>query len=219
MIYQTSQILFFLEALIFATVIFMHLSKKGSSVVFLYVVQSLVIAGLLFSSAWKNSSLMLMLVAFLVFAIKVVIAPHFFRKLIKKHQLKFASSTYLNGPLTLIILAVLTGFTYSHFFQPLTILSRDNVNALLLSVAMMLISILLVINRKGALSQMIGILSLENAIVSFAFLSGLEQMPGLQLGIIFDISIWLVISTVFAEMIYDKFGTLNVTKMEHLKEE
>jgi len=75
----------------------------------------------------------------------------------------------------------------------------------------------MIINRKGALSQMIGVLSLENSIVSFAFTAGLEQKPGLELGITFDIFVWIIIATVFVSMVYKKFKTLDVTEMSRLK--
>lgn len=216
---ESAQMVFLLEVLLFSSVIFMHLSKKSSSVVALYVLQSLIIALLLFRSALEAASWSLFLVALVVFAVKVVVSPYFFHKLIRENQLKFTASTYLNGPMTLVALALLTGLTYSRFFKPLTILSLPQENTLLLAVAMMLISIFLMINRKGALSQMIGVLSLENAIVSFACLAGLEQTPGLQLGIVFDILVWVIIATVFASMMYKQYGSLDVTAMTHLKEE
>jgi len=80
-------------------------------------------------------------------------------------------------------------------------LAIEGRNLLLLSVATIMISLFLIINRKGALSQMLGILSLENGIVSFALFAGLEQNPGLQLGITFNILIWIIIATVFISMI------------------
>lgn len=212
-------ILFFLEAAIFASVIFIHLARKNSFVIFLYMAQSFVVALMLFSSSLKEASWTLALVATAVFIVKVIIAPYFFRDLIKKHELKYSVSTYLNGPATLMVLAVITAFTYSNFFSPLVILSQENFNALLLALATMLISVFVLINRKGALSQMIGILSLENAIVSFAFLTGLEQNVGPQLGVVFDILVWIIIATVFASMIYKQFGTLDVSVMRNLKEE
>ena len=82
----------------------------------------------------------------------------------------------------------------------------------------MFLSLFLIINRKGALSQIIGILSFENSIVAFAVFSGLEQSPTLQMGIIFDIFIWLIIATVFISMLYKHFGSLDVTSMTSLKE-
>lgn len=219
MITDFQQPLFFFETLIFLSVIFMHLSKKSASVIYLYMIQSFIVAILLFNSFVKDLSFALLFVAIIIFGIKVIIAPYFFFGLVKKHQLKFSSSTYLNGPSALIVLAVLTAITYSHLFRPLSALSPNNENSLLLAVAMMFISIFLMINRKGALSQMIGILSLENGIVSFASFAGLEQSPGLQLGILFDILVWIIIATVFTSMIFKQFGSLDVTTMRHLKEE
>jgi hydrogenase-4 component E len=211
--------IFFLEAVIFASVIFMHLSKKSSMVVSSYVVQSLALVILLASFALKEASWMLLLAIAVIFVVKVLVAPRFFFGLVKKHQLKFSVSTYLNSPATLIVLALLTGVTYSQLFLPLTILSQNEGKTLLLAVATMFISIFLIINRRGALSQMIGILSLENGIVSFATLAGLEQAPGLQIGIMFDILVWIIIASVFASMLYRQFGSLDVTSMTHLKEE
>ncbi|HKQ33142.1 MAG TPA: hypothetical protein VJV40_08055 [Thermodesulfobacteriota bacterium] len=216
---MTPQILFFLETMLFASVVFMHIAKKNSGVVLLYSAQSLIIAVALFYSSLKEASVLLVSAALATFLVKVVIIPFFFSGLIKKHRLQFSVSTYLNTPLTLAALMLLTALSYSHFFGPLTILAPDKENALSLAIAMVLVSIFLIINRKGALSQMVGILSLENAIVSFAYVAGLETTAGLQIGILFDIFIWVVIATVFASMIYRHFGSLNVSELKHLKEE
>jgi hydrogenase-4 component E len=217
--YFTSQFLFFLETVLFLSVIFMHLAKKNFAVIFLYAVQSLIVTFILFASSLKEDSLLLMAVATATFFVKVVIAPYFFFGLMKKHRLQFSVSTYLNGPMTLIVLTLLTAFSYSHLFIPLTILSPYDGNALLLSVGMILISLFLIINRKGVLSQMVGILSLENAIVSFAYLTDLEASAGAQVGILFDILVWIVIATGFASMIYRHFGSLDASAMQHLREE
>ena len=82
----------------------------------------------------------------------------------------------------------------------------------------MFLSLFLIINRKSALSQIVGILSLENSIVAFAIFAGLEQSLSLQIGILFDISVWLIIATVFMSMMYTHFGSLDVTDMKKLKD-
>lgn len=214
-----AQMLFFLQAFLFASVIFMHLSKKSASVIFLYQAQSMVVSLLLLSAALKEFSLIAMFVAVLMFAVKVIIAPLFFRRRVKELHLTFSASSYLNGPLTFVVLAGLTAFTYSHFFAPITMLAPANARSLLLAVAMMFMSLFLIINRKGALSQMIGILSLENAIVAFALFAGLEQSPALELGVLFDIFVWVIIASVFISLVYKQFGSLDVTAMKHLTEE
>ena len=160
-----------------------------------------------------------MLVALITLAVKVILAPYFFFGLIKKHRLQFSVSTQLNAPLTLIVLAALAAFSFSHIFRPLAILAPDNERTLLLAMAMMFVSIFLIINRKGALSQMAGILSMENAIVSFAYVAGLESTAGPKIGILFDLLVWVIIATVFASMIYKHFGSLDVSEMNQLREE
>lgn len=217
--YLSPQILLFVEALIFLSVIFMHVVKKNSSAAFLYSLQSLTITALLAILSYKEHSIILLLVALLMFAVKAIIAPTFFLKLIKRHHITFSVSTYLNTPVTLIAITALTALANSYLFKPLVSLSPANESALILSVAAIFVSFFLIVNRKGAISQMIGILSLENGIVSFASLSGLEKNPGLQIGITFDISVWIIIATVFASMIYKQFGSMDVTTMKHLKEE
>lgn len=217
--YDYSQFLFFMEILIFASVVLMHLVKKRLSLIVLYTAQSAVITVLLLSFSFREFSLPLLLVTFLIFAVKVVIAPSFFLRLIARKQLKFSTSNYLNVPLTLVVLTALTAMAHSHFSKSLLFIAPSNGNTLLLSIATILIALFLIINQRSALSQMIGILSLENGIVSFAAITGLEQTPALQMGVTFDILVWIIIATVFTSMVYKQFGSLDVTVMKHLKEE
>ena len=212
------QLLLFLEIVIFASAVFLHLTKKNSSAVRLYIAQSSAISLLLLLPAIEESSPLLVIAIIATITVKLFIAPYFFFGLIRKHRLKYSVSTYLNTPITVLIIAALVAFTRTDVFSPLAQLAVEGRNLLLLSVATIMISLFLIINRKGALSQMLGILSLENGIVSFALFAGLEQNPGLQLGITFNILIWIIIATVFISMIYRQFGSLDVTTMKKLTE-
>ena len=219
MSYGPEQFTYLLEVLLLCLVILMHLSKKSLSVISIYAGQSAAIVGLLFLSAVRDGSLPLVLVACVMLAVKVFFAPYFLGRLVRRHGLKFTSSTYLNPPLTLIVLALLMAMPFSSFMKPLAALAPAGADLVQLAVAMIMISVFLIINRKGALSQIIGILSLENSIVLFAAVAGLEQSLGLELGIIFDILVWIIIATVFVSMVYRQFGTLDVTEMSTLKED
>jgi hydrogenase-4 component E len=212
------QLLLFLEIVIFSSAVFLHLTKKNSSAVRLYIAQASAISLLLLLPAIGESSPLLVIAIIATIMVKLFIAPYFFFGLIKKHRLKYSVSTYLNTPITVLIIAALVAFTRTDVFRPLAQLAVEGRTLLLLSVATIMISLFLIINRKGALSQMLGILSLENGIVSFALFAGLEQNPGLQLGITFNILIWIIIATVFISMIYRQFGSLDVTTMKKLTE-
>jgi hydrogenase-4 component E len=208
-----------LATVVFAAAVFLHLTKKNASVVSLYIAQSAAISLLLILAAFEEFSPLLIIAVVATVAVKLAFAPYFFFRLIKRHQLKFSVSTYLNTPFTLAVIAGLVALVRTDFFKPLVILAPSGHGLpLVTSVATLLISLFLMINRKGALSQMIGILSLENGIVAFAVFAGLEQSPALQLGITFDIMIWIIIATVFATMIFRRFGSLDVTAMQELTE-
>ena len=168
------QFLFFLETTLLGSVIVMYLTRKNVTVIILYTIQSFIISGSLFYSVLFGTSFLLMVVAIMTFLVKVITAPFFFFRLIKKHRLQFSVNAYLNGPMTSIVLALLIAFLHSNFFRPLATISPANRDTLLPSMSMIFISMFLTVNRKGVLSQMIRILSMENAIVSFAYVSGLE---------------------------------------------
>jgi hydrogenase-4 component E len=218
MIAIAPQLQLVMQAVIFAAAVFLHLTKKNSSAVRLYIAQSAAISLLLLLPAFEESSRLLVVAIVSTIAVKIFIAPYFFFGLIRKHELKFSVSTYLNTPITLLVIAALVALTRTEIFRPLAHLAADGNHLLLLSVATIMISLFLIVNRKGALSQMLGILSLENGIVSFGVFAGLEQNPGLQLGVTFNILIWIIIATVFISMIYRQFGSLDVTTMKKLTE-
>ena len=212
------QTLLLFATVIFAAAVFLHLTKKNTSAVRLYMVQSTAIAVLLIMSSFDRLTPLLVIAITATIVVKIIIAPYFFYGLIRKHGLKFSVSTYLNMPLALLVIAAMLALTQSDLFSPLAVLAASDERLLRLAFAAILISLFLSINRRGALSQVLGILSLENGIVAFALFSGLEQSPGFQLGITFNIFIWVVIATVFASMIFSKFGSLDVTAMTKLKD-
>lgn len=208
----------FLLGALFLSIVFLHLVKKNPQAVIAYGVQSFAISLILFISFLETRNMVLLFVVLVTFVVKVILAPIFFTRLIERHKLIFSVSTYLNMPLTLIVFASFTAVAHSQKFYSLTNTIPAHHALLALALSAIFISLFLVVNRKGAFSQVIGILSLENSIVAFAIFAGLEQSPALQLGIIFDIFIWLVIATVFISMIYQHFGSLDTSMMKHLKD-
>lgn len=208
----------FLLGILFLTIIFLHLSKKNFSAAIAYSIQSAIIMLFFLWSFLETPNMYLLMVIFLMLTVKVILAPLFFIRLIKKHALAFSVSTYLNTPFTIMIIAILTFIAHYKKFFPLTTIIPANQMSLSLALSAIFLSLFLIINRKGALSQILGVLSLENSIVAFMIFAGLEQSPALQIGIIFNIAIWILIATVFMSMIYKHFGSLDITAMKKLKD-
>lgn len=212
-------ILIFCELVIFLAAVFMHLVKKNADFIILYAVQSVAVVCIIFLFSLVKGLPGLTLSALLTLLVKGILAPMFFFRLISRNKLKFAASTYLNLPLTFFVVMILIVIAKLTFVsQVASVLSPERPSFLFLSLGTIFISLFMIINRKSAISQIIGTLSLENAIVSFASFIGLEHSFVLELGITFDLVAWIIIASVFISMIQKHFGTLDITVMKNLKE-
>lgn len=213
------QTVFVFEAIIFVSAVLMHVVKRNSTIIIIYLCQSLALVGLLGIHAYQEQSTGSFLIALIVLVIKVLIAPRFFLRLINRSHQNLSASTYINVPMTLGVIIGLIFFAQSDIFSPFNKLLGEMPALRMMLISAIFISLFLTINRKGVLSQIIGVLSLENSIVAFGFFVGLRQPFNLELGILFDILILVIVSTVFVSMVYRQFDSYDVTRMKHLKEE
>ena len=197
----------------------LHIVRRNNYEVVLYAVQSLAVVLLLVASFFHNHSTALLIIIALTLVVKVVLAPWFFLRLIKRHDLKFAATTYANTSETFAVLAGILILVGSGILDSLTNIVPGNSVYLVVALSGIFASILLMVNRKGALSQVVGVLSLENCIVAFAILAGLEQSVALQAGVIFDVSIWLIIAVTMVSLVYSHHGSLDVSIMKKLQDD
>jgi hydrogenase-4 component E len=86
-----------------------------------------------------------------------------------------------------------------------------------ISIAVMMIGLFIMIARKQAVSQIVGLLTMENGV----FLSGLSITYGMPLivevGIFFDIFVAVLILGVFVFRINQTFDTINVDTIRRLR--
>ena len=209
---------YLLICIVFFAAVGMHGTRKNAALVFLYALQSTAVALLLAHGAVADHSAIILAVAVFAFVVKVILAPNFFERLINKHRITFSARSYLGLPLTAIVVALLVILPNTHLFAPLTAIAPAHTAEIAIALAAFFISCFFVVNRQGGISQMIGLLSIENSIVAFALFAGLEQSAMLQIGIMFDIALWVIIATLLASLVYEQFGTLDTGSMKHLTE-
>lgn len=212
------QLLSIFVLVVFLSAILMHIVRRNSSLVLIYGLQSSAIVSILINLGIHNHSSSLTIVGLITLLVKVILAPIFFSKLIRNKKLSTSATTYLNLPITLGLILLLIIFVKSSILAPLISLFPSFSQLISLSLSGILISWLLVINRRGVFSQIIGILSFENGLVAFATLSGIEQTLTIELGILFDILLWIVVSSVLITLVFSHFGTFNTTEMNQLKD-
>jgi hydrogenase-4 component E len=211
--------LLFVDMAAFLAVLFMHLIKKDSHLIWLYALQSMATGLFLLGTGIAEEERSLIMVAALTIIIKAIAAPIFFFRLMDRFGSHGSSSSYLSTPVTLAALMALVMFAYSSVFQILGMLLPGTVGSFPLSLAAIFMAIFLMINRRGVFSQMIGILALENSIVLLTACIGIKQPIALEVGIISDIALWIVIANAFISMIYRQFGSLSTSDLKQLTEE
>lgn len=205
-----------LESLLFLACVFMHIAKKNSTLVTIYALQSLSVIALLAAIGISEHETGLVLAAVLTFVVKIILAPIIFMRAIKNHDEKSVADTYLSMPLTLIVILVLFLLAQADVFAVLAHAREGAENFVHLSLASIFISMFLAINEKGIVDQIIGVLSMENAIVALGAFLGLEHTFALELGILFDICMWMVGASVFISLIHRHFGTLDTSVIKDL---
>ncbi len=206
-------------ASVFALTLLMNIVRKNTTLVHLYLLQSLALAVALTSMSFVEGSSGLLYAAALTLAVKVVLAPAFFLRLIRKYEAHFSAASYINTPLSLLALTAITVFSYAFLYPQISGYVRSPSIPLLF--AAIFGTLFLMVNRRGALAAIIGILSLENAVVLLAASLGIEHAFALELAVAFDIAVWVAIAAGFLGMMQRQFGAIDSAPlaMTHLTEE
>lgn len=213
-------ILFLIDIAALVSVLLANLAHRNATLVRLYVLQSVLLSVLLFTLGFFEGDRGLLWVALLSLFVKAVLAPIFFFRLLRRFGGQASTGTnYSSTPITLGVILLIVAVAHSKIIVPLGTTAPEALGMFSINLAMVLVSILLLINRRGVFSQIIGILSLENSIVFLSVLAGARTSIGLEVGILFDLFVWIVVATVFVSIIYRQFGSLSSTEMKKLIEE
>jgi len=209
----------FFAAAAFLAALVMNLVRKNTTLVTLFLLQSLAVTMALVLLGLSEAGVGLLWAALLTFAVKVVMAPAFLSRMIKKYNAHFSAASYLNTPLSLLALTATMAFVYSFVSPELAHYGASSSMTLLFG--SIFVTLFLMVNRRGALAEVVGILSLENSVVLLAAFLGLQHSFALEFAIAFDIAVWVAIATGFLGMMYRQFGAIDSApiSMTHLTEE
>lgn len=214
---STITLMLALETVIFLAVVLMHLLRKHTALIGLYALESLAVASILFLIAREDRSIATLVIAFAVLTIKVAIVPWLLRKLLVQSHIPRTSASYLSTPEALLGLLVIAIGVQS-FLVPAISEIVSSEGTVFLSLFALFASLLLALSRKGAIAQIIAILSIENSIVIFVAHLGLRTHALLEFGILLDVLVWAFVASAFVGMIKRHFGTADVSIMKQLSE-
>ncbi len=195
-------------SLVFALALGMNILRKNKTLIGLYVLQSLSVAGALFFLSVEEDAIGLLYAALLTLGVKAILAPIFLGRLIRTYSIRFSASSFLSIPATLLCLGLITGSTYTISNR----LISPETAAIPLLFSSIFCAFFLMVNRRGTLSIVLGMLSLENAIVLLSSALGTAHTFALEFTVAFDIAVWITIASVFLGMLYRQFGVVETGK-------
>ncbi|MBN1134638.1 MAG: NADH-quinone oxidoreductase subunit K [Methanosarcinaceae archaeon] len=192
-------------------------SKQLYTSVSAFQFQSLLLACIAGIVAFSTGRIDIYIVAFLTLIIKAILIPYLFVYVIKELKVKREVELFINISPSLLIGGVLVVISY-YLVRSISNNSQLSSYALSTSMAMVLIGIFLMITRKKAISQMLGILIMENGL----FLGAISLTYGMPLlvevGIFFDILVGTLIMGVLIFRINRTFETIDTDRLTTLME-
>ncbi|HTM25590.1 MAG TPA: hypothetical protein VL225_10390 [Vicinamibacterales bacterium] len=183
----------------------------------LFGVQSLFLGLVAATIAVASGRHALLVTAALTVALKTVLIPWFLMRTIDRIGIHREIEPVLNVPVSLLVCVGLTvvGYRVSTGFPE----GASGVSHHLIGVAlsMLFIGLFVMVTRKKAITQILALLTVENAVflVAVGVTSGMPLV--VELGISFDVILAVLILGVLVHRIVDRFESMDVSRLSKLK--
>jgi hydrogenase-4 component E len=209
-----------LAASILVTAFLIVSSRSLVFYVRLFALQSFLLGLVAFMVVVGYGETHILIAAILTIVVKAVIIPKALSKIIDKIKVHKEIDFNINITTSILVCALLVILADS-VGRP--ILEAQKVSGLPVSrvlpasISMIMIGMFIMIARKQAVSQIVGLLTMENGL----FLSGLSITYGMplivEIGIFFDIFVAVLILGVFVFRINQTFDTINIDTIRRLR--
>ncbi len=201
---------------LFITVLMMATAKRVSTCIVLFAVQSAVMTAQILAIAWAGKSIEAYAVATLVLSVKVVGIPYALFRIVRDLKAPQDVTSSTTASQSVFIMA---GLILLSFFavQPYAKTLRVDEDMLAAAVALLLTGAFLMVSRKKALMQVIGLLVLENGIFLAALTTTFGMPLVIEIGIFFDLLMGVLLMGLCVFRIRDTFEHLDVSKLRRLR--
>jgi hydrogenase-4 component E len=147
---------------------------------------------------------------------KGIAIPVFLRRIVRQMKITHDVEPYISNALSLTISGILVAVVYASLKEGIFVAGFSK-NVLQISIAVILIGLFIMITRRKAIIQVIGLLFMENGL----FLAGFSLtfgMPAIiELGILFDMLMGVIILGMFIIQIRRAFASADLDKLTVLK--
>lgn len=215
----TLQLINLLAAILLLIVFAMLAQRRILSLINLFAWQGALLALSTFIVAYSTGQHHLYYSAGLTLLLKALLLPWLLHRLIRKLNVRWDVETLINIPTTMLVGLALVIFSFN-LAAPISQLAEGITRGLIgIALASVLLSLLMMLTRRKAVSQVVAFLSLENGLF-FAATSATQGMPlVVELGIALDVLVATFIFGIFFFQIRETFDSLDITHMEKLKDD
>jgi hydrogenase-4 component E len=207
-----------LAVVIFLTTFLIVAQSRMYPWVNIYAIQSLALSLLAAAVAWFTDSPQIYIVALLTIAVKVIAIPRILLYVMDRIKVSREVEALVNTPASLLVaggLAMLAYFITEPIISHGSLITR---NCLAISIAVALIGFFIMISRRKAISQIMGLMVIENGLF-LAAISTTYGMPLIvEIGVFFDILVGVLIMGIFAFQINKTFETIDTGILRRLRD-
>jgi len=183
----------------------------------LYGIQSLFLGVVAAVIALSENRHELLVTAVITVALKAILIPWYLMRIIDRIGIHREIEPFLNVPASLMVCLGLTvvGYRVSTGFPQVG--GGESHHLIGVALSMLLIGMFLMVTRKKAITQILALLTVENAV----FLVAVGVTPGMplvvELGIAFDVIVAVLLLGILVQRIVDRFESMDVSRLSKLK--
>jgi len=207
----------FLITLILATAFLIIIARSFNSVIKAIIIQALLLVALSITLGWTTGIYEMYIAALLTLVVKAGIIPFILNKAVGRVAISRGCESLLSMKMTLLFSLFLVFIAYlatGHVIGKGSGLIHE---ALPAAISLMLIGLFMMMNRKLAIMQIVGLVVMENGI----FLAGIGTTNGMPLviefGIFLDILVGVLIMGVLVFRINRSFDTIDTKNLRNLR--
>ncbi|WP_020161204.1 formate hydrogenlyase [Methylobacter marinus] len=213
-----TQAILSLAALVGLTSFLMLGQGRLLRLIFVFAVQGFLLALTTAAAAYSLSNYHLYISAALTLVLKVILIPWMLRRQVLKMNMHRDVEALSNNTAVMLGGASLMLFSYYILHPIVQTSSLVMLNALAVSLSVMLLGMLLMISHRQAVAHVVGFMSIENGLF-FAAIVATHGMPMVvELGVAFDVLVAAVLFGIFFLHIRTSIDSLDVDLLNRLSE-
>lgn len=197
-------------------------ARHMRTVVWLYAFQSLALGGVSAMVAYHMGATHFYVAAVLVVVVKAIAIPNVILYVMRQIEIRREVESFLGIPSSLLVAALLVALAFYAAHSALGLgvgeLTQHSGTLLGVSLASVLIGFFLMINRKKALSQAIGLSVMENGL----FLAALDLTTGMpliiEIGVFFELLGGAMLMGILIFKIQGSFDSIDTHELRILKD-